>query len=268
MSPRQRAPRSDPAFPWLGPGDRFAFPDPRSADSLGVVCTGGNLSPGLILSAYRQGIFPWFSPDEPILWWSPDPRFVLDPERLHVSATMRKILRRRPWSFSIDRNFEEVIGHCSKIPRKRQNGTWITADMVSAYVELHRLGFAHSVELSLEGRLVGGFYGIGLGKAFFGESMFSLVPDASKVAFIPFVWLLASQGFTLVDSQVYTDHLAGLGAEEISRESYLDKLAAALAVPTRPGDWGKLFPDFPLSAEYSRVVTGSTPAVRKVTPRQ
>lgn len=273
----RRRRREDPAFPRLGPEESFPFPDPRSADQSGIVCSGGNLSPGLLLSAYSQGIFPWFSDNEPLLWWSPDPRFVLFPGRFHVSDTMRKLMRRfqagklPPGSaaapspggappalpgleLSLDRDFPAVIRACSAAPRPGQRGTWITEDMIEAYIELHELGYAHSAEARLGGVLVGGLYGVSLGSVFFGESMFSLVPDASKAAFIPLVLRLREEGFTLVDSQVYTDHLAGLGAEEIPREEYLRLLAAALAAPTRRGDWSSLFPGFPASAEYRRLV--------------
>jgi leucyl/phenylalanyl-tRNA--protein transferase len=167
---------------------------------------------------------------------------------------MRKILRRKTWEYTIDRDFEAVIRNCSSVPRPRQRGTWITGDMIEAYCELHRIGLAHSVEVRIAGRLVGGFYGVSLGSAFFGESMFSLEADASKAAFIPFVWLLADEGFTLIDSQVYTEHLAGLGADEISRERYLGLLGVALAAPTRQADWGRLFPHFPRSTEYRRII--------------
>jgi len=260
MNPRRRRP--DPPFPYLGPNDDYPFPDPAEADPRGILCSGGNLSPGMLLSAYRRGIFPWFSEGDPILWWSPDPRFVLFPSELHVSETMRKILRHRfrdgsrreGWELALDRDFPAVIRACSETPRPGQDGTWITEDMIQAYIELHRLGFAHSIEARADGRLVGGLYGVSIGKAFFGESMFSLEDDASKCAFIPFVWLLSEEGFTLVDSQVYTDHLAGLGAREIPREEYLRLLAERLEAPSRTGDWGAAFPDFPASAEYRRVV--------------
>ncbi len=252
MKPRR------PYFPWFDENEHFPFPDPRSADEQGIVCSGGNLSPGMLLSAYRQGLFPWFSDGEPILWWSPDPRFVLEIPRLHVSATLRKIIRRRPWEWALDRDFEAVIRHCSAIPRRGQRGTWITRDMIAAYIELHRRGFAHSVEVKLDGKLVGGFYGVSLGSVFFGESMFSLVDDASKVAFAPFVRYIEGQGFTLVDSQVYTDHLAGLGAGETSRESYLALLVRALDAPTRRGNWGSVFPDFPAFAERMKEPAGNS----------
>lgn len=259
---RPRRERGDEAFPYLGEDVDYPFPDPESADPSGVLCTGGNLSPGLLLSAYRRGIFPWFNESDPLLWWSPDPRFVLFVPELHVSETMRKILRRKilrhgadgSFELALDRDFQAVISACSRTPRPGQDGTWITASMIEAYVELHRLGYAHSVEARRGGRLVGGLYGVSLGSVFFGESMFSLEDDASKAAFIPFVWRLADEGFTLVDSQVYTDHLAGLGAREIPRAEYLRLLAARLTAPTRKGNWGSIFPDFPASAEYRRVV--------------
>ena len=213
----------------------------------------------MLVSAYQQGIFPWFSEGEPLLWWSPDPRFGLFPDKLHVSSTMRKVLRKRPWEWSLDRDFASVIAHCSKVPRKRQRGTWITHDMVEAYRELHLLGYAHSVEVRLDGTLAGGFYGVSIGNMFFGESMFSFEDDASKAAFIPFVWFLAASGFTLVDSQVYTEHLAGLGAEEMRRDSYLAILASAIGSPTRRGNWGSLFPDFPQGVEFDRVLGQGSP---------
>ena len=256
MRPRRR--ESEPPFPYLGEEVDFPFPEASEADERGVLCSGGNLSPGLLLSAYRRGVFPWYNEGEPILWWSPDPRFVLFPEELHASATMLKIMRRaaREPSFelALDRDFPAVIRACSAVPRAGQRGTWITPAMIEAYVELNRLGLAHSVEARRSGKLVGGLYGVSLGSAFFGESMFSLEDDASKAAFIPLVWRLREEGFTLVDSQVYTDHLAGLGAREIPRDEYLRHLPERLAAPTRRGDWGTLFPDFPASAEYRRLV--------------
>jgi leucyl/phenylalanyl-tRNA--protein transferase len=244
----------DQGFPYLEPEESFAFPDPRGADEWGVVCTGGNLSPGLLLSAYRQGIFPWFSEGEPLLWWSPDPRFVLFPEKLHISATMRKIIKKGSFELSLDRDFPAVIRACSTSYRKGQKGTWITEDMIEGYIRLHELGLAHSAEARLEGRLVGGLYGVSLGSVFFGESMFSFESDASKAVFIPLVLALREEGFTLVDSQVYTDHLAGLGAEEITRDSYLALLKEGLTKPTRKGSWAALFPAFPESADYNNLI--------------
>jgi leucyl/phenylalanyl-tRNA---protein transferase len=270
--PRNTARRREPPFPYLTEDISFEFPPPETADSSGVLCTGGNLSPGLLLSAYRQGVFPWFNESEPILWWSPDPRFVLFPEELHVSETMVKKLRRAfgaaaeapaesrdaaaaaRLELSLDRDFEAVIRACSSSPRPGQSGTWITEDMIESYIELHRLGYAHSAELRSEGELVGGLYGVSLGDIFFGESMFSRVDDASKLVFIPLAWRLADEGFTLVDSQVYTDHVASLGAREIPREEYLRLLAERGSRATRKGDWGGLFARFPDSSEFRRVV--------------
>jgi leucyl/phenylalanyl-tRNA--protein transferase len=243
-------------FPYLAENQDFPFPDPSTADDHGIVCMGGNLSPGMLLSAYRRGLFPWFSEDEPILWWSPDPRFVLFPDTLHVSRTMIKILRRGRFELSLDRDFPAVIKACAASPRRGQDGTWITDDMIDAYIELHRLGLAHSAEARINGELVGGLYGVSLGAVFFGESMFSRADDASKAAFIPLVWRLREEGFTLIDSQVYTDHLAGLGARKIPRTEYLRLLAERLKEPTRRGDWAALFPGFPDSREYRRVVLG------------
>jgi leucyl/phenylalanyl-tRNA--protein transferase len=254
MVPMPLRRRTEPPFPALGEEIDFPFPDAATADKRGIVCVGGNLSPGLLLSAYRRGIFPWFSEGEPIIWWSPDPRFVLPAASLHVSQTMKKILRKRRFELALDRDFPAVIDACSSIFRPGQDGTWITAGMIDAYIELHHLGYAHSVEARRDGRLVGGLYGVSLGSIFFGESMFSVEPDASKAAFIPLVWRLREEGFTLVDSQVYTDHLAGLGAQNVPRDQYLRLLADGLAAPTRKGDWASLFPDFPASAEYRRVV--------------
>jgi leucyl/phenylalanyl-tRNA--protein transferase len=254
MTAKRKSRREDPDFPRLGPDEFFPFPDPRGADSWGVVCSGGNLSPGLLLSAYRQGIFPWFSEDEPILWWSPDPRFVLFPEKLHVSAAMRRILNHGRFELSLDRDFEATIRNCASARRKGQKGTWITDDMIEAYCALHKLGFAHSAEARLEGRLVGGLYGASLGSIFFGESMFSLEPDASKAVFVPLARTLVREGFTLIDSQVYTEHLAGLGAEEISRDAYLELLAKGLEAPTRRGSWAGILRDFPASTRREGMI--------------
>ncbi len=243
-------------FPYLGEDQDFPFPEPSQADGRGIVCAGGNLSPGMLLSAYRRGIFPWFSQGEPILWWSPDPRFVLFPGELHATRSMRKLIRKERFELSVDRDFPAVIRACSSAKRPGQRGTWITELMIEAYIELHRLGLAHSAEARLDGELVGGLYGVSLGSVFFGESMFSRADDASKAAFIPLAWRLREEGFTLIDSQVYTEHLAGLGAREIPRNDYLRLLAEALTRPTRRGDWSDLFPRYPDSREYRRIALG------------
>jgi leucyl/phenylalanyl-tRNA--protein transferase len=239
----------------------FPFPEPETADEHGIVCAGGNLSPGLLLSAYRRGIFPWFSEKEPILWWSPDPRFVLFTEELHASRTMIKLLRKGRFELCLDRDFPAVIRACSSGPRPGQDGTWITEAMIEAYIELHRLGYAHSAEARLEGELVGGLYGVALGSMFFGESMFSRADDASKAAFMPLVWRLRDEGFSLIDSQVYTEHLAGLGAREIQRSEYLRLLADRLPARTRKGDWSKLIQGFPDSSRYRDLVLKGNPSL-------
>lgn len=228
-------------FPYLGESDRFRFPPPEKATAEGIVAAGGNLSPGMLLSAYSQGIFPWFSEHDPILWWSPDPRFVLFPEKLHVSKSMRRFLKKTDLQFTVDTAFPEVLEACAAAPRDGQEGTWITADMQEAYTTLHEMGYAHSVEAwQPEGRLAGGLYGVSLGNIFFGESMFARVSNASKAAFIVFVRDLEKRGFRLIDSQIYTRHLESLGGEDISRDRYLELLREGLEYPTLKGSWQPL----------------------------
>ena len=203
--------------------DRLEFPPPEMAEPDGLLAIGGDLSPARLLKAYAAGIFPWYSEDY-ILWWNPDPRFVLFPPALRISHSMKKLLRHPPFDFTVNADFAGVIRGCKMAARKDQDGTWITDDMEEAYIELHRLGFAHSAETWKDGRLVGGLYGIRLGKVFFGESMFSLVSNASKFAFIRYVQQLAEEGVRLIDCQVYTEHLESLGAEMIPREIFLGLL--------------------------------------------
>ncbi|OHD79495.1 MAG: leucyl/phenylalanyl-tRNA--protein transferase [Spirochaetes bacterium RIFOXYC1_FULL_54_7] len=255
--PDNRPVRVDQSFPWLDDSEHFSFPPLGEASPDGILCSGGNLSPGMLLSAYRQGIFPWFNENDPIIWWSPDPRFVLLPEELHVSATMRKLLRKARYRLTLDTAFDEVISQCSEIPRPGQRGTWITGDMIEAYRRMHALGYAHSAEAWMGDRLVGGLYGLSIGCAFFGESMFSLEPDASKAAFIPLVWRLRDEGFILVDSQVKTAHVESLGGRNIHRENYMEILSAAIARPDIKGYWGQCFAGYPHSTEYDRIA-GST----------
>lgn len=260
MRPRRYTPenRADPAFPWLGPEDYFPFPSPSSWGGDGLVAVGGNLSPGMLLSAYRQGVFPWFGANDPILWQSPDPRFVLFPGELHCSRSMARRLRRGSFELRVDTAFEEVIASCAAQERPGQDGTWITPDMADAYLGLHRLGHAHSVEAWDEGGLAGGFYGIALGKAFFGESMFHRRPDAAKAAFIPFAWRLFEEGYRFIDSQAPTDYMASLGAREIPRKDYLSLLESALAAGRSPiGPWTDAFPDFPASRALSEALRPS-----------
>ena len=214
----------DPDFPYLDETIRYRFPDPLKAKS-DIVAVGGNLSPGMLLSAYEQGIFPWYNEDDPILWQSPDPRFVIFPHTLHVSRSMQKILNRGDFEISINGDFTGVIRGCSEIERPSQEGTWITEDIIAAYTELHRLGYAVSAESCRNGILVGGCYGILLGKVFCGESMFSRISNASKAAFLSLVnYLFSELEVQFIDCQVPTDHLRSFGGEELSRELFLHLL--------------------------------------------
>jgi leucyl/phenylalanyl-tRNA--protein transferase len=214
-----------------------AFPDPRLADPDGLLAVGGDLSPERLVAAYSTGIFPWPTPGLPLLWHSPDPRMVLLPGELHVPRSLQRTLRRGDLRVTADEAFERVIRGCAGAPRPGQPGTWITPAMVRGYVRLHRLGLAHSFEAWQGGELAGGLYGVSLGAAFFGESMFAARPDASKAAFVRSVEAMAGWGFELVDCQVHTEHLARFGAREIPRQEYLARLARALEAPTRRGRW-------------------------------
>lgn len=196
------------------------FPPIHLADEDGLLAIGGDLSTERLLLAYRLGIFPWYNDNEPICWWSPDPRFVLFPDELRISKSMHAILKKKEFSFTCNKAFADVIQQCKTVPRKGQDGTWISADVQKAYIRLHKLGYAHSAEAWLDGELVGGLYGIRLGKVFFGESMFSLRPNASKFAFINYVGLLKQEKVNLIDCQVYTPHLQSLGARMISRSTF------------------------------------------------
>ncbi len=213
------------------------FPPPEKADRSGLLAVGGDLRPERLLAAYSQGIFPWYSQGQPLLWHSPDPRFVLTPDKLHVGRSLRKTLKEAPYEVRWDSAFADVIDACASTPRPGQSGTWITDEMREAYVTLHRLGFAHSVEAWADGELKGGFYGVSLGAAFFGESMFAHAPDASKVAFVTAVERFGEWGFHFIDCQVETEHLARFGAEHWPRRRFLQALAQALQEPTRRGRW-------------------------------
>jgi leucyl/phenylalanyl-tRNA---protein transferase len=215
---------------------RLEFPPPDLAED-GLLAVGGDLRPERLVLAYSMGIFPWYEEGQPILWHSPDPRMVLRVADLHVPRSVEKAERKRMYEVTLDSAFDEVIRGCATTPRNGQRGTWITSAMQEAYGELHRQGLAHSAEAWSEGRLVGGLYGVSLGNAFFGESMFAHAAEASKVAFVALVGSLAARGMTLVDCQVYTDHLARFGAEEWPRSRYLDELRLALEAPTRRGTW-------------------------------
>jgi len=214
------------------------FPSVKKAlaEPEGLLAIGGCLSKRRLLNAYRHGIFPWYNPGEPILWWSPDPRLVVFPEHLIVSRSLRKTLRKNSFSVTFDKAFNEVINSCAK-PRADDAGTWITADIKQAYNELHRLGIAHSVEAWQDGELVGGLYGVALGQVFFGESMFHSRTDASKVAFVTLVERLKCWGYQLIDCQVHTHHLTSLGAEEIDRDYFIQLLDRYCDMPAQPSAW-------------------------------
>ena len=199
------------------------FPNVNEATEDGLLAIGGDLSVERLIYAYKNGIFPWFSSDEPILWWSPNPRFVLFPEKLKVSKSMKQVLRNKAYEVTVNKDFRAVITACSKVKRQGQADTWITNDMIEAYVQLHELGYAKSVEVWDENELIGGFYGVDLHNGIFcGESMFSVKSNASKIAFITFI---QNTNYKLIDCQVYTNHLESLGAEEISRDAFLSYLA-------------------------------------------
>ncbi len=223
----------------LDPDDPEApFPDVTLAEQEpnGLLALGGDLSPQRLTNAYRHGIFPWYSDGQPILWWSPDPRTVLFPARLKVSRSLRKTLRNKPFTVSFDRHFEHVLQYCAS-PRDDADGTWITTEMESAYIRLHRAQIAHSVEVWHDNQLVGGLYGVAIGQVFFGESMFSRRRDASKVALVHLVSHLIRWGYRLIDCQVYSGHLARLGAQEIERQQFIHHLQQWCHRPGREGSW-------------------------------
>jgi len=217
--------------------DDLVFPPPDYADPSGLLAVGGDLSSERLLEAYRLGIFPWYSEDQPILWWSPDPRFVLELEEFKLARSLRKTLKKQIYRVTFDRAFDAVIEACASVPRAGQRGTWITVEMRDAYLKLHGLGYAHSVETWFDEKLVGGLYGVSLGKVFFGESMFHLRTDASKVALATLVERLKSWQFHFIDAQMTTEHLISLGAKELSRRIFLKRLHGALRHPTKRGKW-------------------------------
>lgn len=201
--------------------DDLVFPSVERANSDGLLAVGGDLSPERLVLAYENGIFPWFNEDELILWWSPDPRMVLFPDKIKISKSMRKIVQSNKFTLTKNLNFKLVLEYCSKVEREGQEGTWITADMKKAYLKLHERGMAHSYEVWENDTIVGGLYGVDLGHIFCGESMFSLVSNASKFAFIHLARELSAKNYKLIDCQVYTEHLESLGAEEISRADFI-----------------------------------------------
>ena len=217
--------------------EEVVFPPPDLANPEGILAIGGDLSIDRLLLAYKKGIFPWYSEGEPIIWWSPDPRFILKPSELKVSKSMKQVLRKGIFSITYDQAFSRVIQNCKKSPRPGQTGTWITADMEAAYIALHQAGFAHSVEVWQDKELVGGLYGVSLGNCFMGESMFASVSNASKAGFITLVQALEKKGFGMIDCQVYTSHLASFGAVEVPRDQYLKELDYCLSQPGIRGKW-------------------------------
>ncbi len=223
-------------IPWLGPESPFPPLEAALLRPNGLLAVGGDLSPSRLIEAYRHGIFPWFNEGEPILWWSPDPRMVLFPQELKISRSLRKTLKRGNYEIRADSVFKQVMEACAA-PRGEHTGTWIHAEMIAAYGRLHEMGMAHSMETWIEGDLVGGLYGVGQGKMFFGESMFSRVSDASKIAFVHLVAQLQRWGFEMIDCQMKTEHLASLGAREISRNEFRQKLKELVHYPERGKKW-------------------------------
>ena len=197
------------------------FPPVTEADEEGILAIGGDLSTQRLLLAYRNGIFPWYSDDEPIIWWCPNPRFVLFPDEIKISKSMRAVIKKQTYSFTINNCFNNVIKNCKTINREGQSGTWISEEFIDAYTNLHNLGYALSAETWKNNKLVGGLYGVKMGNIFFGESMFSLSPNASKFAFIQLVQHLKNEGVKLIDCQVYTNHLESLGAKMIDRNDFM-----------------------------------------------
>ncbi|MCX6250694.1 MAG: leucyl/phenylalanyl-tRNA--protein transferase [Bacteroidetes bacterium] len=217
--------------------EKIVFPDVSYAEEDGLLAVGGDLSIPRLLKAYSLGIFPWYSKGQPILWWSPDPRYILIPEKFHISGSMQRSIRKKVFELRTDKQFGKVIATCSSVKRTGESGTWITADMKRAYTDLFHAGFAHSFESYYNGNLVGGLYGVSLGKVFFGESMFHTMTDASKAALYHLVETAKELDFQFIDVQMETSHLSRLGAEAISREEYLSLLQKALRFPTLRGKW-------------------------------
>jgi len=220
-------------------GNEPGFPHPNLADKDGLLAIGGKLDIEWLINAYENGIFPWYNDENPILWWSPNPRLIFKPQDFHVSKSFKRVLKKHAFTVKLDHQFKNVIEACKNIPRKEEEGTWITDEMKEAYINLHHHGFAHSVEVYKQDELVGGLYGVSLGKAFFGESMFFKKRDASKVALYYLCRQLSKWGFHFIDAQVETDHLISLGAKKIPRPEFLIKLEQALNFPTCKGKWTK-----------------------------
>lgn len=217
--------------------DELIFPSPKLAAQEGLLAVGGDLSQKRLLLAYRMGIFPWYSENEPIMWWSPDPRLILYPDQLKISKSLSKVINKGGFELTMDQDFKAVITACAESRTGTNEGTWIVDEMIAAYCKLHESGLAHSVEAWMDGQLAGGLYGVSIGRCFFGESMFTRISNASKVALVGLVKYLQSLHFDLIDCQVTTAHLLSFGAHEIPRSRFLDELAIALKAPTLEGRW-------------------------------
>ena len=217
--------------------DTIEFPPPHLASEDGLLAVGGDLSQKRLLLAYRMGIFPWFSDNEPTLWWSPDPRLVLYPHEIKISKTLKKIIKKEVFKVTMDLAFNEVINQCAKVRLQKNQGTWIIEDIIEAYCKLHESGFAHSVEVWCQDELAGGLYGVSLGKCFFGESMFTRISNASNIALVKLLEYLEKLSFDMVDCQVATEHLIRFGAREIPRTLFLKQLEKSLTSPTHKGKW-------------------------------
>lgn len=223
-------------IPWLEPDERFPPAEKALRDPNGLLAAGADLTPERLIEAYSLGIFPWFNAGEPILWWSPNPRMVLFPAELKLSRSLKKVLRNREYEVRLDTSFTQVMQACAQ-PRRGQHGTWITPMMIEAYTALHSRGIAHCAETWIDGELVGGLYGVALGRMFYGESMFSTVTDASKIAFVHLVWQLRRWGFGMIDCQMKTAHLATLGAKEIPRHEFIRRLNELIQYSSAAEGW-------------------------------
>jgi len=217
--------------------DEIVFPSPYLASENGILAIGGDLSEERLLTAYRMGIFPWYSQDDPIIWWSPDPRLVLYPDEIKITRSLGKIIRKGVFDITFDAAFEQVIRSCAEVRLQKDEDTWIVEEMITAYCRLHLSGYAHSVEAWCDGNLAGGLYGVSMGRCFFGESMFTLKSNASKVAFVTLVDYLKNRSFKIIDCQMESKHLSGFGARLIPRTLFLKQLEQFLDAPTMKGKW-------------------------------
>ena len=231
-------------IPWLELDDPFPLTNKALKQPNGLLAAGADLTPGRLIEAYSLGVFPWFNADEPVLWWSPDPRMVLIPTELKVARSLKKVLRNRTYEVRLDTAFSQVMQGCAQ-PRNGQSGTWISPMMTDAYTRLHEMGVAHSAETWIDGKLAGGLYGVALGRMFYGESMFTEVTDASKIAFVHMVWQLKRWGFGLIDCQMKTAHLETFGAREIRRSDFMRRVSKLIQYSPAPTHW-RFDPDIKL----------------------